>query len=235
MSATPPARRRGARADQPITREAIVDAAFRMIEDRGVDGFSMRSLSTELGVFPATVYWHVGDRASLLGLVQQRWLDAVEVPDHLDDWREWMTELGRRYRRNAHRHPNIARLVTMERARNIESLRVPDAVVGKLAVLGFGDDLVHAYNAILGAAQGFIAMELSPINDASAAVTAQAEDDLRSLDADRFPNITAHFDGLADRALSLRWTDARQSPLDDSFEFMMQVLLDGLAARLDGR
>ena len=32
--------------------------------------FSMRSLATELGVFPATLYWHVGDRSQLLGLVE---------------------------------------------------------------------------------------------------------------------------------------------------------------------
>ena len=54
----------------------------------------------------------------------------------------------------------------------------------------------------------------------------------RNLDPERFPNISAHFDQLADHGLSVRWTDADQNPLDRSFEFMMQVLLDGLAARL---
>ena len=126
MSAARPARGRGVRAEVPITREAIVDAAFRMIDERGPEGFSMRSLASEMGVFPATLYWHVGDRAHLLGLVQQQWMDFVETPDDLDDWREWAVELGRRYRQNAHRYPNVARLVTVERARNIDALRVPD-------------------------------------------------------------------------------------------------------------
>ncbi|MCB0983558.1 MAG: TetR/AcrR family transcriptional regulator C-terminal domain-containing protein [Ilumatobacter sp.] len=232
MSAARPARGRGVRAEVPITREAIVDAAFRMIDERGPEGFSMRSLASEMGVFPATLYWHVGDRAHLLGLVQQQWMDFVETPDDLDDWREWAVELGRRYRQNAHRYPNVARLVTVERARNIDALRVPDAVVGKLAQLGFGDQLVHAYNTLLGAVQGFVVMELSPISDAGENASAEAEQDMRNLDPERFPNISAHFDQLADHGLSVRWTDADQNPLDRSFEFMMQVLLDGLAARL---
>lgn len=232
MSAAQPARRRGVRAEVPITREAIVDAAFRMILDRGPEGFSMRALAAEMGVFPATLYWHVGDRAQLLGLVQQQWMDYVEIPDELDDWREWMVELARRYRRNAHRYPNVARLVTVERARNMDALRVPDAVVGKLSAIGFGDDLVHAYNTLLGAVQGFVVMELSPISDAGDDERAEAESDMRNLDPGRFPNITAHFDQLANRGLSVRWSDADVNPLDDSFEFLVQVLLDGLAARL---
>lgn len=232
MSAAQPARRRGVRAEVPITRDAIVDAAFRMIAERGPSGFSMRALASEMGVFPATLYWHVGDRAHLLGLVQQQWMDFITVPDGLDDWREWAIELGRRYRANAHRYPNVARLVTVERARNVDTLRVPDAVVGRLVALGFGEYLVHAYNTILGAVQGFVVMELSTISEAGDDGVAETEHDMRHLDPERFPNITAHFDQLADRALSVRWTDADRNPLDDSFEFMMQVLLDGLATQL---
>ena len=80
MSRSQSARRRGARADVPLTKEQIVDAAFRLIDERGGEAFSMRSLANELGVFPATIYWHVGDRAQLLGLVQQRWMAEVEAP-----------------------------------------------------------------------------------------------------------------------------------------------------------
>ena len=165
MSTAPPARKRGARAEIPITAEAIVEAAFRLIDERGHDGFSMRSLAGELGVFPATLYWHVGDRSQLLGLVEQRWVGEVKTPDHLDDWREWLLELARRYRAAARRHPNVARLVSVERARNTESLTIPEAIVGQLDGLGLGDELVHAYNALMGAVRGFVVLELALIAD----------------------------------------------------------------------
>lgn len=228
------ARKRGIRAEVPITADVIVDTAFRVIEERGHDGFSMRAVATELGVFPATLYWHVGDRAALLGLVEQRWVEQIELPD-LDDWREWLHEVARRYRANAHAHPNVARLVSVERARNTDALTIPDAIVGRLSTLGLGDELVHAYNALVGAVQGFVVLELALIAEPASPSATAAEREFRSLDPEQFPHITAHFDELADRSLSVRWTDAAQHPLDDSFEYLLRVLIDGLAARVPAR
>lgn len=224
-------RGRGVRAEVPVTREAIVDAAFRLIEEKGGQGFSMRAVANELGVFPATLYWHVGDRARLLGLVEQRWVEGVQLPDGALSPREWLIEVGRRYRRQAHLHPNVARMVAVERARNTEALSIPDAVLGRMDQLGFGDDLVHVYNAVVGAVQGFIVLELAMVAEPTSPSATSAEEELRSLDPERFPHLTRHFDQLADRALSLRWSDSVQRPLDDSFEFLLRVLLDGVEAQ----
>ncbi len=232
MSATQPTRKRGAKAETPMTRDLIVDTAYRLIEERGLEGFSMRSLATELGVFPATLYWHVGDRGQLLGLVEYRWIQDVELPDHLTDWREWMMELGRRYRRNAFAHPDVARLASMERARNNESLAIPDAIVGKLAALGLGDEMVHVFNSLMGAVRGFVLMELAPRAESGPEGSAVVEAELRSIDPERFPHLAAHFDDMGDKALSVRWSDASDSPLDESFEYLMQLLLDGIEARV---
>jgi TetR/AcrR family transcriptional regulator, tetracycline repressor protein len=232
MSATQPARKRGAKAETPMTRELIVDTAYRLIEERGLEGFSMRSLATELGVFPATLYWHVGDRGQLLGLVEYRWIQDVELPDHLTDWREWMLELGRRYRRNAFAHPDVARLASMERARNNESLAIPDAIIGKLAELGLGDELVHVFNSLMGAVRGFVLMELAPRAETGPDGRDVVEAELRGIDPERFPHLSAHFGEMGDKALSVRWSDAADSPLDESFEYLMRLLLDGIEARV---
>jgi AcrR family transcriptional regulator len=219
----------------PVTRDTIIETAFRLIEERGFDSFSMRSLATELGVFPATLYWHVGDRAQLLGLVEERWTAQIELPDHLDDWREWMLELGRRYRRNAHAHPNVARLVSVERARNVNALRIPDALLGRVAALGLGVETVDAYNALVGAVQGFVVMELAQVSEPGSPSVRAAEHEFRSLDPEQFPHITANFDEVADRALTVRWSDGTQKPLDTSFEYLLSLLLEGIAARVADR
>jgi AcrR family transcriptional regulator len=235
MSGARPTRRRGARAEVPITREAIVDTAFRLIEERGFDSFSMRSLATELGVFPTTLYWHVGDRSQLLGLVEEKWTLQIEVPEEVADWREWMFEVGRRYRRNAHAHPHVARLISVERARNVNSMRIPDLVLGRLSDLDLGDDLVHAYNALVGAVQGFVVMELARIAEPDSPSVRSTEDEIRSLDPEVFPNITSHMDEVADNCLSIRWSDGVNKPLDESFEYLLTLLLDGIEARLSAR
>lgn len=232
MTAAPSPRRRGARAEVPVTPEAVVDAAFRLIEERGFESFSMRSLATELGVFPTTLYWHVGDRGRLLGLVEEKWTLQIGFPDEIVEWHEWLRELGRRYRRNAHAHPQVARLVSVERVRNVNSMRIPDMVLGKLAALGLGDDLVHVYNALVGAVQGFVVMELARIAEPDAPSSRLAEEEIRSLDPEQFPNITAHLDEVADKALSVRWSDGTQQPLDESFEFLLDLLIGGIEARV---
>lgn len=232
MSTAQPARRRGARAETPITAELIVDTAVRLIDERGPQQFSMRSLAAELGVFPATLYWHVGDRQQLIGLVEQRALAAIELPD-ADDWQTWSVELAKRYRANALRHPNVMRLVSTERGLNMDALAIPDAVLGKLAGLGLdGDQLVFAYNALMGAVQGFVLLELTLVTELDPDSERVAEEAIRSLDPNRFPHIAANFDAVANRALSMRWSLDDHRPFDESFEFLMQVLLAGLHARL---
>jgi TetR/AcrR family transcriptional regulator, tetracycline repressor protein len=48
-----------------ITVDTVLATAMRMIEEDGVDAFSMRKLAAELGVGTPTVYWHVGNRDEL--------------------------------------------------------------------------------------------------------------------------------------------------------------------------
>ena len=48
-----------------ITVDMVLATAMRMIEESGVDAFSMRKLAAELGVGTPTVYWHVGNRDEL--------------------------------------------------------------------------------------------------------------------------------------------------------------------------
>ena len=58
--------RAGAAGSGPsLTVDKVLATAMRMIEESGVDAFSMRKLAAELGVGTPTVYWHVGNRDEL--------------------------------------------------------------------------------------------------------------------------------------------------------------------------
>src|SRR5580658_9114138 len=48
-----------------IMVDKVLATAMRMIEEVGVEAFSMRKLAAELGVGTPTVYWHVGNRDEL--------------------------------------------------------------------------------------------------------------------------------------------------------------------------
>jgi TetR/AcrR family tetracycline transcriptional repressor len=53
-------------ARNPLSRERIVDAAFRLLEQDGWDALSMRRLAQELDVWPMAVYRYFRDKDELV-------------------------------------------------------------------------------------------------------------------------------------------------------------------------
>lgn len=49
-----------------LTRQVIVDAAFDVLDDVGIDGLTVRALATRLGVKAPALYWHVESKQALL-------------------------------------------------------------------------------------------------------------------------------------------------------------------------
>jgi TetR/AcrR family tetracycline transcriptional repressor len=54
-----------------LTREDIVAAALRIIEQHGLPRLTMRAVSTELGVTPMATYYYVDDKEHLVRLVSE--------------------------------------------------------------------------------------------------------------------------------------------------------------------
>jgi TetR/AcrR family transcriptional regulator, tetracycline repressor protein len=61
----------------PVTAEAILDTAARLIELDGVDALTMRALAEQLGVAVTSIYWHVGGRDKLLDSLVERLLGQM--------------------------------------------------------------------------------------------------------------------------------------------------------------
>jgi AcrR family transcriptional regulator len=49
-----------------LTRQRIIDAAFAVLDDAGVDGLTVRALAARLGVKAPALYWHVESKQALL-------------------------------------------------------------------------------------------------------------------------------------------------------------------------
>lgn len=52
-----------------MTRDHIVEVALELLDSEGPAGLTMRALGAKLGVAPTAIYWHVGDKATLLEAV----------------------------------------------------------------------------------------------------------------------------------------------------------------------
>lgn len=229
-----PSRRKG---NDHLNQEQIVAAALAIIDRDGLEGFSMREVARELGVYPTSIYWHFKTgKNALLAAVASKALDGVTPALHLDDdWKEWIRLLFRRYRQALAKHPNVAPLLGAQLVSNagVNPILV-ERLLTALHGAGFREGaLVDAYNAVLAGMLGYVTLEFAPTPRDDPDVWAhEFEQNLRGLPSDHYPLIQANFARLANRAFILRWESGSTAPLDGGFETYLDVFVLGLEARL---
>ena len=69
---------RGKGRTGPVTAEAVVDAALRVIDDDGLDALTMRRLAHDLGVEPVTIYRQLPNKEAILaGVAEKLWREMA--------------------------------------------------------------------------------------------------------------------------------------------------------------
>src|SRR5262249_19016990 len=82
----------------PLTRDAIVEAALRVLDREGMDGLSMRRVAEELGTGVASLYWHVRNKGELLQLLSERLAAEIELPEpDPARWQAQLKDIGRQF------------------------------------------------------------------------------------------------------------------------------------------
>lgn len=230
-------KRRGRpRRDEEIAldKEQIVGTALRLIDERGLETFSLRELARALGVFPTALYWHVpGGRNAVLGAVAATAFTDVVPPavDAAVDWQNWLRELFARYRASLRKHPNIAPLLGAQIVSNTGvDLEIVERILTALEAAGFeGVRLRDAYNTVVAGMLGYVTLELAPGPSEDASEWAEVlEAKIRNADAGRFPRLTSNLDLFANRAFIVRWQGGAERPMTDSFDFYVETIIAGL-------
>jgi AcrR family transcriptional regulator len=220
-----PARRRR----EPISRDAIVDAAIALLDRDGYDALSMRGLADELGTGAASLYWHVGSKDGLLDLILDKLIGEVAVPDaDPARWREQLKEAARSQRALALRHTYIVRLSIGRVPMGPHALRLSERMLAIMRAGGLPPRLaVQGYLLMISAINGFTMDETGvgdPVPDGGWQEPSERQEAadmatsyLKSLPAEYFPNmveLSSEF-GLADN--------------NERFELLLDIFVDGLA------
>ncbi|HVW79470.1 MAG TPA: TetR family transcriptional regulator [Mycobacteriales bacterium] len=91
-----------------LSRDAVVAAAVRLVEDNDLDALTMRRLAAELGTAVTSIYWHVGNRDALLDLMVDRLLaDMRDVKVSGRTPKARITSLCRQWRQRLWEHPHL--------------------------------------------------------------------------------------------------------------------------------
>jgi len=222
----PPERSRR-RGRDPITREAIVETALRLLDRDGLDELSMRRVADELDTGPASLYWHVGSKDGLLELVFDRVIGEVEMPSpEPARWEEQLKEVARAGRAMILRHRDIVRISIGRVPMGPNALRVSEGLFAILRAGGVPDQLaVTAHHLLFALINGFTLDETTdlgvevegPLDEQAANA---ARDYVAALPADQFPNLLAVAEHFGH-------TDS-----DRSFDLLIDLFVDGLAQRV---
>ncbi|GLS16071.1 TetR family transcriptional regulator [Hydrogenophaga electricum] len=216
-----------------LSRDAVLNAALALIDRKGVNAFSVRDLARELGVYPTALYWHVPGRNALIAGAVALALRDLTPRRTPPDWQAGVRDLLRRYRQAVRAHPHIAPVLGAQLVSN-ESMppELMEHILALLVRAGFeGAPLRHAYNTLIAAMVGFVTLELAPLPDEDADAWADAHRQrMQAIDPARHPLLAREMGRLRQGAFVVRATSGTQAPLDSSFRFWTETVVQGLAA-----
>lgn len=225
------------RRGRSLSRDEIVRAAIKVADAEGSSAISMRRIARELNAGAMSLYWHVASKDELLDLM----LDAVEgefqSPESTGDWRTDLREMAVNQRSGLHRHQWLMDFIGGRPPLGPNTLRNLERALTMIDELGL--DRWAALN-VLGSVSTYVLGAVlrefreHKVKERDEAVIAEVGEEelqefldsrVRTLKATgRFPHFVRLFEDGID-------PDAQETR-DERFEFGLQCVLDGIAARL---
>jgi AcrR family transcriptional regulator len=211
------------RSREPLTRERVIEAALRVMDEEGLEAVSMRRVAREVGVEAMSLYHHVEDKEDLLDGVCESVMAEFVFPAPSQDWRENCRRGARAWRQLLRRHPNVMRLFAEQRGpiRTVESIRPTEFALRILRSSGLSDrDTAQAFHAFGGYIQGFVMMELGSIAGGSDEEHLKAHAELVAALPGEFPTLETVGPYFA------------ECEPDEQFEFGLDLLIRGLESKI---
>jgi AcrR family transcriptional regulator len=206
-----------------VTRDRIVTAALDLLDEKGMDGVTVRALATRLDVRPSALYWHVRNKRELLDemgtAVMRRVGSALSELPPGDDWRDDLAAFASVLRAEFLRHRDGARIFSGTRIADPEVVRVKEFWFVRWTACGVGlSDADDAVDLVTAFVVGFVIEEQEHRQSAE---TDPARYSLAERDA-----------WLGGDAPLVKRAGHLHDHGDQRFERHLGIVLDGLAARL---
>lgn len=217
-----------------LTAERIVQAAIELLDAEGLDGLNLRALGKRLGSAATAVYWHVDNKDNLVRLAVDEVWNEVELPDYEAlGWRAAAATMATSVHEMLTRHPWIGQAFGSYLIYGEGKARCDDHGMAIYEHAGFSPDeadraLATVFIFVLGSALGRAAeVSLSRRLRKDGADPGQAMADTVAKAAE----IGRAFPRLRQRLEQDPEPGYLDAP-DDTFEYALSTILDGLELRL---
>jgi AcrR family transcriptional regulator len=147
---------------EPLTRQRIIEAASKFVDEHGADELSMRRLAATLDADAMALYRRVEDKEDLLVGLLDSVLMRLKLPDLEElDWKSWTRELFVRLHQLYADHPNFAPIHAKYSLRSAERPRIFERAVVVLEGAGFStEDVFHILHLISSQLLGSVLIRL---------------------------------------------------------------------------
>lgn len=205
-----------------LSRERIVAAAVAVADRGGLGGVSMRSVGRELGVEAMSLYHHLAGKEELLDALADWAFTRIRLPEVGGPWRAEVAARTASARDVLLAHPWALGLLESRRDPGPAVLRHHDAMLGCLRSAGFSVALAgHAFSVLDAYVFGFVLTELNlPMEPGES--TEEFAASLGEL-ASAYPHLA---EMVTEQVAGHDYAYA------DEFDYGLELILDGLAARL---
>lgn len=210
---------------QPLTPERVLQGAVDLADQIGVEALTMRRLADHLGVKPMSIYHHVPSKEKILDGMVDIIFDEIELPSGDLDWQAAIRRRCVSARSVLNRHPWAPPLMESRTSPGPATLTHHDAVIGCLRRSGLSFALTaHAYAVVDSYLYGFTLQEANLPFAGGEEIADLAEDLVAAVPVDAYPHLVEFTSAVALRP---------GYSFGDSFEYGLDLILDGLARAAD--
>ncbi len=210
----------------PLTRRRIVEAALDIVERQGLASLTMRRVAAEVNASPMALYNHVSDKAELIDLMVDAIVGDVVTGSASDtgDWVDKMRAVTRRNHQVWGAHPGFAVVYTEGVTIGPNGLANMEAPIQVLREAGF-DDGEAAFAFLMLYHYSIASLLIAPVkaldpDERTSRSDGSLQDQVRRYFGAVEPELIPNVLGVAP------WL------VQDSFEFGLEVILNGLQQRL---
>lgn len=147
-----------------LTKRVIVDAAFELLDEAGIDGLTVRALAARLDVKAPALYWHLSSKQELLDLMgtditRAVTADLLALPEDLS-FAEALRGYARALRGHYRRHRDGARTFSGTRLVDPSLLRDQQTWPARLVARGITlERIANAFDLVTAFVTGFVIEE----------------------------------------------------------------------------
>jgi TetR/AcrR family transcriptional regulator, tetracycline repressor protein len=214
-------------ARRHLTSERILHAGLRLIDQQGLEAFTMRKLAQELGVDPMSLYRHFENKDALLDGVAEVLWGEIDLPGSETGWEALLRSFATSLRALAHAHPHAYALLLNRQILSLATLRLVDSVLEQLQQAGFEQQrAVEIICTLCSYAIGYAMVELSALLPEQPDRAAEEMTDI-----ERFTQVMRRLPRETPARLVEVACVLTDCDMDAQFTFGLDLMLTSLASR----